>query len=155
MSGGLAMAEALGRFAQFGVTSAYYWMDPPAGSPGMWAFRAYRNYDGKGSRFLDWYTAASSDPPGQQSIFASRDDTGKHLVAVVLNCSPRDAGGAEIDVSTCGRVESMRTYTYDGEAAGFTPGAASGAAKAVTQTLPPYSITVLDMQLGESAPLAQ
>ncbi|HTO99005.1 MAG TPA: glycoside hydrolase family 44 protein, partial [Myxococcales bacterium] len=52
MSGGLALAEALGRFGEQGLDSAYYWTVPPKGSPAFWAFRAFRNYDGKGGHFL-------------------------------------------------------------------------------------------------------
>ena len=51
MSGGLAIAEALGRFGQQGLTSAFYWSKVPYNSPGFHAFRAYRNFDGKGARF--------------------------------------------------------------------------------------------------------
>ena len=53
MSGGLAIAEVLGRFGLLGVTSAYKWGGPPEGTPGFWAFRAYRNFDGHGGRFQD------------------------------------------------------------------------------------------------------
>ena len=94
MSGALAMAETFGRFAQFGVTSAFYWTSPPPNSPAMWAFRAYRDYDGKGSGFLDWFTAASVYRVGKQSLFASRDEAGKHLVAIALNFSPSEAVAA-------------------------------------------------------------
>ena len=37
VTGALSAAEALGRFAQFGVTSAFYWTFPPEGSPTMQA----------------------------------------------------------------------------------------------------------------------
>ena len=53
MSGGLATAEALGRFGTEGLTSAYYWTSPADRSPSFWAFRAFRNFDGEGGRFLD------------------------------------------------------------------------------------------------------
>ena len=53
-SGGLALAEALGRFGQLGVEAAYYWTYPAKGSFAFQAFRAYRNFDGKGGRFLDY-----------------------------------------------------------------------------------------------------
>jgi hypothetical protein len=157
MSGALAIAEALGRFAQFGVTSAFYWTSPAENTPGMWAFRAYRDYDGKGSHFLDWYTAATVDHAGQQSLFASRDESGKHLVAIALNFSPRDAVAAQIDVSSCGKVDSVQTYTYQGGVAGFVAGPPSTAPATtkLLRALPGYSITVLDVQLAEGPPLAK
>jgi hypothetical protein len=157
MSGALAIAETFGRFAQFAVTSAFYWTGPPENSPGMWAFRAYRDYDGKGSRFLDWFTPASVQHPDQQSLFASRDESGKHLVAIALNFSPREAVAAQIDLSSCGKVDSAQTYTYQGGANGFVagpPSTAAGTSKLV-QALPGYSITILDVQLADSPPLAK
>jgi len=156
MSGALAIAETFGRFAEFGVTSAFYWTSPPENTPGMWAFRAYRDYDGKGSRFLDWYTAATVDHPGQQSLFASRDESGKHMVVIALNFSPHDAVAAQIDVTSCGKAASVQTYSYTGGAAGFVAGPASSVATTrVVQALPGYSITILDVALGDSPPLAK
>jgi hypothetical protein len=156
MSGALAIAETFGRFAQNGVTSAFYWTSPPENTPGMWAWRAYRDYDGKGSRFLDWFTPSSVERSSQQMIYASRDESGKHLVVVALNFSPHEAVSAQIDVASCGRVASMQSYGYVGAATGFTPGPTSTAATTkVVQALPAYSITVLDIKLSESPPVAK
>ena len=47
MSGALATAAVLGRFGQFGVTSAYYWTFPRPESQTLSAYLAYRNFDGK------------------------------------------------------------------------------------------------------------
>src|SRR4029078_10949073 len=41
MKGGLAQAEALGRFAEQGITSAFFFTYPPHRSPTFWAFRAF------------------------------------------------------------------------------------------------------------------
>jgi hypothetical protein len=157
MSGALAIAETLGRFAQFGVTSAFYWTSPPVNSPGMWAFRAYRDYDFKGAHFLDWFTPASVDRVGQESLFASRDESGRHLVAIALNLSPSDALGAEIDVASCGQVGAVQSYTYVGGPAGIIPAPTSGAGATtkLAQMLPPYSITVFDVRLTGAAPLVK
>ena len=148
MSGGLATAEALGRFGTNGVTAAYYWTVPPANSPSSFAFRAYRDFDGKGGRFEDYWIPTTAAL--QTSIFASRDKSGKHVVLVVLNFSPDAAVAADIDVSSCGDVQAPAVWTYSGGAA-FASG--SGAAKggALETTLPPYSITVVDLHLA--APL--
>ena len=84
MSGGLATAEALGRFGTEGVTSAYYWTDPEDRSPAFWAFRAFRNFDDAGGRFLD-RTVPVKNGALLSSLFGSRDDEGTHVVAVLLN----------------------------------------------------------------------
>ena len=152
MSGSLATAEALGRFAQFGVASAFYWAYPPANSPTTWAFRAYRDYNGQGGHFLDWFTPASvtTQHSSTASLFVSRDDSGKHMVAVLLNFSPYEAISANVELGSCGTPSSMQAWTYNGQANGFKPSTAiRQSSPKIIQTLPPYSITVLDIQLSD------
>jgi hypothetical protein len=146
MSGGLATAEALGRFGQGEVTSAFYFTYPPAASPTYWAFRAYRNFDGHGGHFLDTSVATTAEP--ETSIFASRADDGQHLVLVVLNFSPDLARAAAVDLHTCGAAGQASVYTYAGGPTGFVKGGAALAGGALTADLPPYSITVLDVTLS-------
>ena len=67
----------------------------PNNSPGFYAFRAYRNFHGKGARFLDLSVPARG--ADQVSIFASRDESGTHLVAIALNLDPAVAAEAELD----------------------------------------------------------
>lgn len=155
MSGALATAEALGRFGQFGLTSAFYWTYPAENSPTMWAFRAYRNFDGKGGHFLDWSQPAAGAP--DVSIFASRDETGSHLVAIVLNESRKDAVAAQIDVGSCGNVGTSQGYSYTGSSHGFLVPPPSGppAGGKLSQVLPPYSITVLDLGLTNAVAVAK
>jgi hypothetical protein len=149
ITGALATAEALGRFAQFGVTSAFYWTAPEAGSPSSFGFLAYRNFDGRGGRFLDWYVPTSA--PDGLSVFASRDSQGgKHLVVVALNLSPENTVAAQVDVASCGALASQRTYSYAGSSAGLVASEASGnaAGRATAEvSLPPWSITVMDVRL--------
>ena len=149
MSGGLATAETLGRFGTEGLTSAFYWTVPAAGSPAYYAFRAYRDFDGKGGKFLDWSIGATPAP--MTSLFASRDDAGKHLVAVLLNFSPTEAVAASVDLHGCSAVESARAFGYRGKGDGFSQVDAAAAAP-VRTVLPPYSITVLDLTLVQPMP---
>ncbi|HET9450545.1 MAG TPA: glycoside hydrolase family 44 protein, partial [Aggregicoccus sp.] len=146
MSGGLALAEALGRFGQQGLDSAFYWTYPAANSPAFWAFRAYRNFDGKGGRFLDYSVPTRSSAP-YASLFASRDAAGGHLVAVLLNLDPERPVRAQLNLAGCGAPSSRRTFRYVGDATGFTELPAS-AVEGLQDTLPPYSITVLDLTVA-------
>ncbi len=149
ISGALATAEALGRFAQFGVTSAFYWTVPPAGSPSIQGFLAYRNYDGKGARFLDHYLPTTAGEG--TSLFASRDAEGKHVVAVALNLSPDVAYLAKIDVGTCGAVTSHQAFTYMRGLPGFVArDVVQGGTGEVDQALPPWSITVIDIRFAQA-----
>jgi hypothetical protein len=152
ITGALATAEALGRFAQFGVTSAFYWLRPPQGSPSFFGFRAYRNFDDRGGRFLDWYVPTT--PVQGASFFASRDVDGKHLVIVAINSSPDTVLTAAVDVSSCGAVESAKAYTYGSGSRTFaaTSAAAEKGATAVTLGLPSWSIAVVDLHLRGAKP---
>jgi len=142
ISGGLATAEALGRFAEHGIRSAYFWTAPKKGTPAYWAFRAYRNFDGKGGAFLDRYVPSSA--PKDVSVFASRDADGTRLVAVVLVLSNTHAFNLKFDTATCGKLESWRTLTYSGKPDGFAP-SKSGKADAIADTLSPFSMAVIDV----------
>jgi hypothetical protein len=151
MSGGLAVAEALGRFGQNDVAVAYYWTYPPAWSPVTFAFRAYRNFDGQGGHFLDYSVPTSASEP--TSLFASRSEDGKAFVAVVLNFSPETAAAIDIDLAGCSGVASLRAFSYHGQREqGLTPTTATTVDRHVRTTLPPYSITVLDLTMEQPAP---
>jgi hypothetical protein len=155
ISGGLAVAEALGRFGQFGVTWAFYWTYPPENSPALWAFRAYRNFDGKGGRFLDWSqpTKGTNDTV---SLFASRDESGEHMVLVALNLSPETAFTAQVDVTSCGKIATGSAYSYAGGSAGFAADPRpAGTGGSLLRALPPYSITVMDLRLDDARRIAK
>jgi hypothetical protein len=145
MSGGLAEAEALGRMGQTNLRAAFYWTYPPKDSPAYWAFRSYRNFDGHGAHFLDNSLPASGSP--NSSLFASRDNSGTHLVLIALNLDPDVRVAANIELKRCGAPKTHRVFSYSGSAAGLVPSHASqGVDGALAATLPPYSITVFDLQ---------
>lgn len=145
MSGGLAVAESLGRFGQHGVTGAFYWTYPKDKSPAFWAFRAFRNYDGKQGRFLDRSVKTRAVHP-LTSMFASRSEAGDKVVAVVLNLDPRTPVDAQVDLTSCGRVTSRKAYVYTGGEEGFRPVTGEATTTGVQkERLPAYSITVLEL----------
>jgi serine acetyltransferase len=150
MSGGLAVAEALGRFGQGGLRAAFYWTYPPENSPAFQAFRLYRNYDGKGGAFL----GASVPTRGEKtvSLFASRGEDGRHLVLVALNLEPSQSATADIDIGTCGEAVARRTFRYaTGDAGIVETAAAKDEGRVVHAALAPYSMNVLEIELA-SAP---
>jgi hypothetical protein len=149
ISGALATAEALGRFGQQGLDAAFYWDGPKAGSKTFWAFRAFRNFDGKGARFLD--VSLPTRETEMVSLFASRNAAGDHIVAILVNRDPRVTAEAHVRLEGCGEAGSHRTFIYGSSAkalvalpAGVDPDS-DGAS--VTTTLSPFSITVLDIPM--------
>jgi len=153
MSGGLAQAEALGRFAEHNLTSAFLFTYPPHRSPTFWAFRAFRNFDGKGGRFQDNYVPTkfekASDSQGM-SLFASRSDDGKRVVAIALNLEPDAARSTQVELKGCGNVASARVMGYAGEPSGFAERKSFfQAGSSMQMLLPPWSMTVLDVTLKQ------
>ncbi len=147
MSGALAVAETLGRFAQAGVARAFYWTFPTPGSATFFAFRAFRNFDGRGGRFLDALVPLALSPEGT-SVWASRDATGKHVVLVVLDFMPDVGLDARIRLMSCGGAPRGTAYVYVQGAADFaTSDLARADSGAVAASLPPYSLTTLDIRL--------
>jgi Glycoside hydrolase family 44 len=150
MSGGLATAEALGRFGTEGLTSAYYWTHPEDRSAAFWAFRAFRNFDDAGGRFLDWTVSARSDA-ALSSLFGSRDAQGTHVVAVLLNFATLSSLASRVALQGCGTVSAARAFTYTGGEAGFKKFDVSTTPEGVQATFPAYSITVLDLTMNRPA----
>jgi hypothetical protein len=146
ISGGLAQAEALGRFGQAGVYSAYYWTYPPQGSPAYTAFRTYRNYDGHGAHFLDHSLRSSGD--ARTSVFASQDAGGHKMVLVVLNLDPHEVADVELRLGGCGAWRSGRTFSYSGGPQGLVqaPHPAVVQANTLRHKILPSSINVFELQ---------
>ena len=144
MSGALALAEALGRFGTEGVDYAYYWFAPPKNTAAYWAFRAYRNFDGKGGKFLDRSVPTKMD--STVSLFASRDESGKHLVVIALNLDPASPAQTKVDLNGCGSIVTSHRFTYSSQAATPSDDGSSSKPK-LDELLPPYSITVFDIAL--------
>jgi hypothetical protein len=146
MSGGLAVAEVLGRFAEHEVHSAFYWTVPKERSPAYWGFRAYTNFDGQGGHFLDRFVPSEAAP--MTSLFVSENADRSRLVAIVLNLDPNVERSATLDVSSCGSIRSVRALRYAGGADGFvavTPAPSQGQG-AIPLSLPGYTITILDVE---------
>lgn len=144
VSGGLAQAEALGRFGSEGLDYAFYWTFPPENSPAYWAFRAYRDFDGHGGHFLE--RSLPTKATEAVSLFASRDEAGKHLVLVALNLDPATGADANIELNGCAPLQKTRRYVYTARSQKLgADGEQEGGALAAS--LAPYSITVFDLEL--------
>jgi len=149
ISGGLAIAEALGRFGQQGLTAAFHWGNIAADTPAFWAFRAFRNFDGKGARFLDRSLPAVGTE--NVSLFASRDEAGSKLVAIVVNRDPEFAADVEIDIASCGGARSQRLFAYAAGYSGLSEKPATGSGPQLKGSVPPYALAVFEAALEKPA----
>ena len=129
-----------------GLTAAFYWTTPVERTPAAVALSAFRNYDGAGTRFLDWSVPTAAAAP--TSLFASRNAAGDELVAIVLNLDPKVEARGIVDISGCAGARVRRALRYvDGLTAfkALERGAVSEDGQRLTVSLPPYSITVLEL----------
>ncbi len=112
INGALAQAEALGVFGREGVDLATLWETPGLNDPGAFAFRMYRNYDGRGSTFGDYGLPATSEDVDRLSVFAAVRQSDGVLTAMIINKSLQDL---ETNVSVTGRHlrgTTARVYRY-------------------------------------------
>jgi hypothetical protein len=143
-SGGIALAEALGRFGTEGLDYAFYWFDPPKNSAAYWAFRAFRNFDGAGAHFLERSLGTKSSEP--LSLFASRDASGKHLVLIALNLDGSSVAASRIELQGCGSPRTTRRFSYTPRS-GALVADAERHGEPLSIELPPHSLAVLDIAL--------
>lgn len=146
MSGGLAAAAALGVFGREGVLAAFAAVVPPPDSPTFWAFRAYRNFDGRGAHFEERSVPVDAGGTLLEG-FASRDAAGTRLVAVLLNEDPASPAEVTLDIASCGVVHDRRVFTYRGNPSGFEEARPASAVPLQLQ-LPPYSLTVVELRVA-------
>jgi hypothetical protein len=141
-SGGLAQAEALGRFGQLGLFSAFTFTYPAKATAAYWAFRAYRNFDGQGGHFLE-RSLPTRVVPGL-SLFASTDEARTKLVLIALNFDPVRARRASIQLVGCQAAGEGRSFRTLFDQRGLGPGE-----KGALAALPPYSLTVYEIPLRQ------
>jgi hypothetical protein len=146
MSGALALAEALGRFGELGVDEAYYWTYPAKDSPAYWAFRAYRDYNGTGGRFLEESLVTTGATP-DLSLFASTNAARDKLVVIALNNHPNDALGARVTLAGCSSAGEVRALSLSEAAQGFARAEAAVHDGELRATLRPYSVNVFEVAL--------
>lgn len=84
INGALAQADVLGIFGREGLDMANIWDGPTSGQPGAYAFRMYRNYDGKGGKFGTSYLRSTSSDQSKLAVYsAARSD--KKTTVIVIN----------------------------------------------------------------------
>ncbi|HWE25800.1 MAG TPA: glycoside hydrolase family 44 protein [Myxococcales bacterium] len=143
ISSGIATAEALGRFAEAGITAAFYWTAPPRGSPPFWAFRAFRNYDGHGAAFGDLFLGSATADGA--SAFASADEARTRIVIVAINPNAMPAP-AWFEIASP-RPQAVHVYTYTGAAGGFRVESLPPSSR-IAVRLAPSSISTIEVRLS-------
>jgi sugar lactone lactonase YvrE len=161
INGALAQADILGIFGREGLDMAALWNYPSAELhydkfetlPGAYAFRMYRNYDGKGSQFGDTRVQATSSDQSKLSIYAAQRTGDNALTLMIIN-KTGDNLNANLTVANLALAPAARVYRYS--AADLTaiqqlPDIAL-TGNGLNATFPANSITLLQLAPGDGAP---
>lgn len=90
INGALAQADVLGIFGREQLDLATLWGSPKSTEPGAYAFRMYRNYDGKGSAYGDTWVRSTSTDQGQLAIYGAQRNSDSALTLMIINKTGTD-----------------------------------------------------------------
>jgi hypothetical protein len=143
INGALTQADILGIFGREGLDLATLWAPPSAGQPGAYAFRMYRNYDGRGGTFGDISVRATSADQDRLAVYAAERSSDGAVTVMVVNKS-----GEELTSALSGLAgRSASVYRYGAANLGAIERLADQPAGVATYTYPADSITLF--VLGE------
>ena len=114
INGALAQADVLGIFGREGVDLATLWVPPGSDQPGAFAFRMYRNYNGRGSAFGELSLPAESSNQAQLAVYAARRQVDQALTILVVNKSGIKQN-ADLVLNGFSSAASTEVYRYDPE----------------------------------------
>jgi len=145
ISGAIAQADVLGIYGRNGVYAACIWGMSPADSGPVAGFRAFLNYDGRGSQFGDLGLAVRGESSADDSVYAALDSRRPgRLTAVLIN---KTAQSRPMQLTIKG-FAARRAAGYAVTQSSLTapqPLAAAVGGGHVSVTAPPLSVVTLEV----------
>ncbi|MCM1480681.1 MAG: glycoside hydrolase family 44 protein, partial [Muribaculaceae bacterium] len=116
ISGGIAAADTLGIFAEYGVHMACAKPNTGDISYIKSAINIYTNYDGSGSGFGDTLVSSSNGKDAMSSVYAAVEtEDESELKAVLINKNANSPKTAEIDIRSIYSFESAEVYSFNAD----------------------------------------
>jgi hypothetical protein len=144
MNGALAQADVLGIFGREGLDLATLWGPTKASDPWAYAFRMYRNYDGKFHQFGNNAIKGTTSNQGRLAVYAATRSTDGALTVMVINKTHSTIGST---LSVKGFSGKSRAGVYRYSSAHLTKiekrASVSVHSKKIKTSFPGYSITLL------------
>ena len=94
INGALTEADVLGIFGREGLDMATMWGPPKPTDPTAYAFRLYRNYDGKGSQYGSVWVHSQSADQGKLAVYGAQRRRDGALTLLVINKTDDDLTSA-------------------------------------------------------------
>jgi len=111
INGALAQADVLGIFGREQVDLATLWGPPKATEPGAYAFRIYRNYDGKGSTYGDTWVRSSSTVQEELAIYGAQRSSDSAVTLMLVNKTGKDIT-TDLALKGFSPAASAQVYSY-------------------------------------------
>lgn len=149
ISAAVAQAESFAAFARAQVSYAMYWADPRKHGPSYFAFKMYRNPDGKRTAVGDRFIVAEVSEADSVSVYVFKDTQRKVASLLILN--KRASKGVRLTVDLGVDVPAQKAAQYEYSSANLKaigelpPLDVSG--KSVKLSVPAMSILRVDVQL--------
>jgi hypothetical protein len=112
ISAAVAQAESFAAFARTQVTYAMYWADPRKHGPVYFAFKMYRNPDGKRTAVGDRFIVAEVSDDDSVGVYAFKDPARKVASFVILNKRARKGARVALELGAPVPAQKAKRYEY-------------------------------------------
>jgi hypothetical protein len=136
ISAAVAQAESFAAFARTALSYAFYWAQPRKHGPVYFAFKMYRNPDGKRTAVGNRFILAEVSDYDSVSVYAFKDPKSKVASFMILNKKAKK--GAKIALELSAPVPAQKAQRYEYSAAN---------PKAIGE-LPPLDVSGQKIQLS-------
>ncbi|MFH1194810.1 MAG: glycoside hydrolase family 44 protein [bacterium] len=113
ISGGIAMADAIGIFAKYGVYMSCLWPLTDNAPFLSAAYKIFRNYDGDNSTFGDFYAVSTTNDSVNTSVYGSVKSGTNEIHIIAINKNLLNDVTAAFSISTNHTIQSGRVWAFD------------------------------------------
>lgn len=149
ISAAVAQAESFAAFARSDVTYAMYWADPRKHGPVYFAFKMYRNPDGKRTAVGDRLVLAEVSDDDSVGVYAFKDERRKVASLIIVNKRAKKGAKLSLELGAPLPAQKASRYEYskvNPKAIGELPPLDVSGQK-IELGVAPMSITRLDVKL--------
>ncbi|MDR3687991.1 MAG: glycoside hydrolase family 44 protein [Fimbriimonas sp.] len=146
ISGAIAQADVLGIFGRYGVYAAANWGLGSTDLAELAGFRAFVNYDRRGSTFAANEVPVTGETPSDNSVYAAVDKAKPTVMTLVVINKTQGCTPFKIKIDSFA-PNSARAFTVsDGHYTTPITTTVSASGGIVTLTAPPQSVTTVELK---------
>jgi len=149
ISSAVAQAESFAAFARTDVAYAFYWADPRKHGPVYFAFKMYRNPDGKHTAVGDRLTVAEVSDNDSVSVYAFKDTKSNVTSFMIHNKRAQKGVRVALELNAPVPAQKARRYEYSNanpKAIGELP-SLDVSGQSINLSIAPMSILRVDVKM--------